>query len=786
MFSASGEKLGEISVTGTTVDQSCGGMVTQAVDANGNLFLVDGPAQSANGTLPRVHTFDEAGSPRWESSAYLPSVCLSDDARHQVRAMTVGADDNLYLVLQGGPQCPRSAINLVSFDGVTGALRFNKSLGLNGPQTPTFMPHTDGVVLLADRKLRHFDYSGNEVAGATPLPNEADGFVWPNTGVSGDHGGRVFTLEGAQDASCAAGGRKQTALAVYDAGQLSWRVPTPQRCIADAAIRAMPSGGAVTLLDLGVPAGGAAGNSEIAVYDREGNQSWSAVLSNVDGDSRLGYFDSLQGVDMNGNIVIERMYIRGDNADYNNFRYLVLDGATGEVRTKADTASLPERDTFVPWFTPVALGDNHIYAKLFTCPNRAMNPFGCPEGEVLLAFNVPGVGIDYPRGALFDAPPQSPITVTPSTGIVGTDFTAEYACAGSPGSSLTRADGQPTTGVELGIPVAGNGVDYVQGIRIDVAGTYVLRVECNGGVLESSGITVTDPFAYVSLGDSYSSGEGVEPFFELNNACHRSTLAYSTQVNVPTTDTTFYSLRGEPYNDWGFLACSGATTRQVLNKQLNRRDDETNTNYLRVNDRTRLVTITIGGNDVRFADILKFCGGNHADCPNQRFQGETLSVRVESLLAELGPKLVQVYEKIHQRAPDARILVLGYPQVFPEQAEEQNCASLRQYTLRGKSAGFSQSEQNYLRNVGVQLNERIDESVALFSGATGVGEFVPVADTFAGHEVCGNAGQWINGPVLRPDNAWPPVQTLPGTFHPSVVGQQEYAEVVNEYLAQHP
>jgi len=52
---------------------------------------------------------------------------------------------------------------------------------------------------------------------------------------------------------------------------------------------------------------------------------------------------------------------------------------------------------------------------------------------------------------------------------------------------------------------------------------------------------------------------------------------------------------------------------------------------------------------------------------------------------------------------------------------------------------------------------------------------VPVSGHFAGHEVCGKDGEWINGPTaavqyeLRNDQS----------FHPTAVGQAEYARCVN-------
>ena len=73
-------------------------------------------------------------------------------------------------------------------------------------------------------------------------------------------------------------------------------------------------------------------------------------------------------------------------------------------------------------------------------------------------------------------------------------------------------------------------------------------------------------FKYIALGDSFSSGEGVEEFFEPLNGCHRSKRAYATLVDLPgTPHAPIYqlSLAGRAGIEWGFQACSGATAKDL-------------------------------------------------------------------------------------------------------------------------------------------------------------------------------------------------------------------------------
>lgn len=61
-------------------------------------------------------------------------------------------------------------------------------------------------------------------------------------------------------------------------------------------------------------------------------------------------------------------------------------------------------------------------------------------------------------------------------------------------------------------------------------------------------------FKYVALGDSFSAGEGIEPFFEPTNGCHRSHLSYPALVRLPGyVNTTIKAARSSTSGvQWGF------------------------------------------------------------------------------------------------------------------------------------------------------------------------------------------------------------------------------------------
>src|SRR3954467_3012262 len=140
---------------------------------------------------------------------------------------------------------------------------------------------------------------------------------------------------------------------------------------------------------------------------------------------------------------------------------------------------------------------------------------------------------------------------------------------------------------------------------------------------------------YVALGDSYSSGTGTRDY-SLNSGCQRGPYAYPYLIKQQRPNTTL-----------NFVACSGAKTADVLNNQISA-----------VVSTTNIVTITIGGNDAGFSDVITKCAEPLVSCDGdittaQNFINNTLAGRLNT-----------VYSAIKSRAPSARVVVLGYPRLF--------------------------------------------------------------------------------------------------------------------------
>jgi lysophospholipase L1-like esterase len=261
---------------------------------------------------------------------------------------------------------------------------------------------------------------------------------------------------------------------------------------------------------------------------------------------------------------------------------------------------------------------------------------------------------------------------------------------------------------------------------------------------------------YIALGDSFSSGEGVPPFrpgtdklLPVHNQCHRSFRGYPALIA---------GRRSSP-GTWGFWACSGALTTDMT------RTNHENPGEIAQLDRiappgssdprVNLVTLTIGGNDAQFGSVTMACVFARLlpgleDC---QFDWRP---RVKAAIARLRTTLPAVYRTIHARAPNARILVLGYPNPFPVSVP---ALSKCRIWLESEDIRFFHDEVNAL-NVSVRAAARA-------SARANVTYLAPTG--FGGHDACSES-PWFNGLDIVPTN-------FRYSFHPNVLGQRRLAKI---------
>ena len=201
---------------------------------------------------------------------------------------------------------------------------------------------------------------------------------------------------------------------------------------------------------------------------------------------------------------------------------------------------------------------------------------------------------------------------------------------------------------------------------------------------------------YVALGDSFSSGVGTGSY-ALSSSCKRSVYAYPYLLSQQRAGTSLV-----------FVACSGAKTSDLMASQLPSVDTTTN-----------IVTVTIGGNDIGFADLIYQC--TVSDC------SAALDTTRSSLESILGARLDTVYGAIKGHAAfDAKIVVLGYPRMF----NSSSCFS---------AFGISATE----RTKANQLSDALDQTIAAHAATAGV-VYKSAISAFSTHPLC-SSSPWLNG-----------------------------------------
>jgi len=216
---------------------------------------------------------------------------------------------------------------------------------------------------------------------------------------------------------------------------------------------------------------------------------------------------------------------------------------------------------------------------------------------------------------------------------------------------------------------------------------------------------------YTALGDSYSSGVGAGSY-DLDSSCMRTSNAYPAKVAAATGFTL------------SFTACSGATTTDVIANQLGP-----------LNASTDYVTVSAGGNDAGFSSLIANC--TILNCVS------AINSKITWTSTTLPGLLNSLYSQIQTKAPNATVIVVGYPRLF----SGSTCTS---------AFGISGSEMTAANN----LVDAMDTVTATRAAAYGF-TYKSAVSQFTGHALC-SSSPWLNG--LSPF-------AISNSYHPNASGQ---------------
>ena len=243
---------------------------------------------------------------------------------------------------------------------------------------------------------------------------------------------------------------------------------------------------------------------------------------------------------------------------------------------------------------------------------------------------------------------------------------------------------------------------------------------------------------YVALGDSEAAAPGVPT--QVDTRCRRSSRDYPSLVarrlgTVSFTDVT----------------CSGATTADLTRRQ-----------FAALRPGTTLVTLTIGANDIGFTGIALRCSAlglfDAKGAPCRHVYGDRLDRRV----ADVAPKITAALGTVHRLAPHARVLLVGYLNLVPD--DHRGCRP-RELFGAGDLVWLDHAENT------------LDATLATAARRAGA-VFVDQHPVSAAHDVCRPAGvRWTEG--IRPTSPAIP-------FHPNAAGESAMAGTVLAALDRNP
>lgn len=267
---------------------------------------------------------------------------------------------------------------------------------------------------------------------------------------------------------------------------------------------------------------------------------------------------------------------------------------------------------------------------------------------------------------------------------------------------------------------------------------------------------------YLALGDSFSSGEGAFDYFngtdteDSRNRCHLSLKSYPYLI----ADTLNFS-----ENNFHSVACSGARSLHYSSRAQHDNSDrfswlpgeEKQKRYLEESP-AEAVTISMIGNDIGFADKIKTCVTGLDACYHFKEDRQAVADEIYGKFQ----KLVDLYNDIKHKAPDAKVYVLGYPQLFATGAD---C----DFNVR-----LDDEERQMSRGLVVYLNSVI-KAAAENAGV----KYIDVQDAFAGHQLCDSGTTAINGLTAGNDGGPLGLKVIGAeSYHPNQLGHQLMAQAL--------
>jgi lysophospholipase L1-like esterase len=252
---------------------------------------------------------------------------------------------------------------------------------------------------------------------------------------------------------------------------------------------------------------------------------------------------------------------------------------------------------------------------------------------------------------------------------------------------------------------------------------------------------------YVALGDSYAAGSGVSPL-----------VSGAPWECIRSSRNAAHLVAGALGFGLADVTCAGARTNDMTGAQF----PNVAPQFDALRPDTQLVTVQIGGNDLPFGEFVAVCGfldllrPTGSPCKDHYTAGGI--DRTDAKVAAVAPKVAAILQGIHQRSPQARVLVVGYPAILPPSG---GC-----WPVMPVSSG----DVPWLDGIERRLN-----AMLAAQASANQARFVDTYTQSIGHDACKPRGvKWLE-PVL-PNESFGPI-------HPNAAGEAAMARAVEAAVA---
>lgn len=306
--------------------------------------------------------------------------------------------------------------------------------------------------------------------------------------------------------------------------------------------------------------------------------------------------------------------------------------------------------------------------------------------------------------------------------------------------------------------------------------------------LRAANYTGPETLDYLALGDSYSSGEGdIEnrengtsyylPGTDYFGGCHISERSY------PFLIKNHYHFSSPKMKS---IACSGAVTLDIggsekylgqggrlskysaeerITKQTIAKDAfipgyASQLEFI-IKYKPASITMTIGGNDVKFGPILDECAHSFFTC-SYADSNQLRGLLGQTIKQSYG-QLLSLIELIHLHSPSTKIYYLGYPQFISDGT-----------AYCGANAGLIDSNERHMIAEGVTYMNKVIRSVAEKTGVV----YIDLEDSLDGGKLCESKGY-----VTGTSDIGFKTELFSSTFHPNAQGHQKIAQTLIKQLA---